>query len=121
MFFIIGSLHLYQVVLLLAAVFTIAFAYNRLRAKKSTPASFVLWIIIWILLLLFAFVPDITMPLANLFGFGRGVDLLVIVGVLISLYLIFRLYIKFDDMNQQINDLVRELAIRNEIELEEED
>ena len=116
-----GSLHLYQIVLLIAAVITLAFAYNRLRSKKSTPAAFVLWIVVWVLLLLFAFKPDITMPLANLFGFGRGVDLLVIVGVLCSLYLIFRLYIKFDDMNQQINDLVRELAIRNEIELEEDE
>ena len=121
MFFIIGSLHLYQVVLLIAAIVTIAFAYHRLRSKKSTPASFVLWIVIWIFLLLFAFKPDFSMPLANLFGFGRGIDLLVIIGLLFSLYLVFRLYIKFDDMNQQINELVRELAIRNEIELEEED
>lgn len=121
MFFIIGSLHLYQIVLLIAAIVTIAFAYNRLRSKKSTPAAFVLWIVVWIILLLFAFKPDITMPLANIFGFGRGVDLLLIVGLLIALYLIFRLYIKFDDMNQQINDLVRELAIRNEIELEEDE
>ena len=114
MFFIIGSLHLYQIVLLLVAVFTIVFAYHRLKSKKSTP-------VIWIFLLLFAFKPDISSPLANLFGFGRGIDLLLIVGLLISLYLGFRLYIKFDDMNQQINELVRQLAIRNEIELEEED
>ena len=121
MFFIIGPLHLYQIVMLLVAIFTIVFAYHRVRSKKSTPAAFVLWIVVWIFLLLFAFKPDFTMPLANLFGFGRGIDLLLIVGVLLSLYLGFRLYIKFDDMNQQINELVRELAIRNEIELEEED
>lgn len=121
MFFIIGSLHLYQIVLLLVAIFTIIFAYHRLKSKKSTPASFVLWIVIWIFLLLFAFKPDISSPLANIFGFGRGIDLLLIVGLLLSLYLGFRLYIKFDDMNQQINELVRQLAIRNEIELEEED
>ncbi|WP_405303811.1 DUF2304 domain-containing protein [Methanobrevibacter sp.] len=121
MFFILGSLHLYQILLVLIAIFTLIFAYQRLRNKKSTPAAFVLWIVIWIFLLLFAFKPDITIPLADLFGFGRGIDLLLIIGVLLSLYLGFRLYIKFDDMNQHINDLVRELAIRNEIELDEEE
>ena len=121
MFFIIGSLHLYQIVLLLFAIGTIAFAYHRLRSKKSTPAAFVLWIVVWIFVLLFVFKPDFSVPLANLFGIGRGIDLLLMIGLLISLYLGFRLYIKFDDMNQQINDLVRELAIRNEIDLEEED
>lgn len=121
MFFIIGPLHLYQVVMLLVAIITIAFAYHRLRSKKSTPAAFVLWIVVWIFLLLFSFKPDFSSPLANLFGFGRGIDLLLIVGLLLSLYLGFRLYIKFDDMNQQMNELVRQLAIDNEIELDEED
>ena len=115
------SLHLYQILMLLIAVSTIVFAYQRLKNKKSTPAAFVLLIVLWIFLLLFTFKPDFSVPLANLFGIGRGIDLLLIAGLLISLYLGFRLYIKFDDMNQQINDLVRELAIRNEIELEEEE
>lgn len=107
--------------MLLLAIGTLAFAYHRLRSKKSTPAAFVLWIIIWVFLLLFTFKPDFSNPLADVFGFGRGIDLLLILGLLVSLYLGFRLYIKFDDMNQQMNELVRELAIRNEIELEEED
>ena len=115
------SLHLYQIIIVLIAVFTIVFAYQRLKSKKTSPAAFVLLIVIWIFLLLFAFKPDFSVPLANIFGIGRGIDLLLMIGLLISLYLGLRLYIKFDDMNQQINDLVRELAIRNEIELEEEE
>ena len=115
------SLHLYQIIIVLIAVLTIVFAYQRVRAKKTSPAAFGLLIVLWLFLLLFAFKPDFSVPLANLFGIGRGIDLLLMVGLLISLYLGFRLYIKFDDMNQQINDLVRELAIRNEIELEEEE
>ena len=115
------SLHLYQIIMVLIAISTIAFSYQRLRTKKTSPAAFVLLVVLWIFLLLFTFKPDLTVPLANLFGIGRGIDLLLIIGLLISLYMGFRLYIKFDDMNQQINDLVRELAIRNEIELEEEE
>ena len=115
------GLQLYQIILVIIAIATLVFSYYRLRSKKTTPATFVLEIILWALILLFAFKPDFSNPVAAVFGFGRGFDFLIIFGVLIALYLSFRLYIRFEDLNQQINELIRELAIRNEIELEEED
>ena len=119
--FIIGPFRLYQVLLIILAVLTLAFIYHRLRSKKTTPATFAVWIIAWIIVLFFAFKPNVSDPLAGLFGIGRGVDLLLIIGLLISLYMNFRLYVKFDDFNQEMNGLVRELAIRNEIELDEDE
>lgn len=117
----IGPFRLYQVILIIVAICTLAFVYHRLRSKKTTPATFGLWIVAWIIVLFFAFKPNVSDPLAGVFGIGRGIDLLLIVGLLLSLYMNFRLYIKFDDLNQQINELVRALAIRDELELEEEE
>ena len=117
----IGPFRLYQVLLMIFAVLTIAFVYHRLRSKKTTPATFAVWILAWIIILFFAFKPNVSDPLAGLFGIGRGVDLLLVAGLVLSLYMSFRLYIKFDDLNQQINELVRELAIRDEIEIDEEE
>jgi len=117
----IGPFRLYQVILIIIAILTLAFIYHRLRSKKTTPATFGLWIVAWIVVLFFAFNPNTSDPLAGLFGIGRGIDLLLIVGLLLSLYMNFRLYIKFDDLNQQINNLVREIAIKNEIELDEDE
>ena len=121
MIYIIGPFRLYQVLLIILAILTIVFIYHRLRSKKTTPATFAVWIIAWIIILFFAFKPNISDPLAGLFGIGRGVDLLLVLGLIISLYMNFRLYIKFDDYNQEINELVRELAIRNEIEIDEDE
>ena len=121
MFIIIGPLRLYQFILIIIAIGTLAFVYHRWRSKKTTPATFGLWIVAWIVVLYFAFNPNSSDPLAGIFGIGRGVDLLLVVGLILSLYLNFRLYIKFDDLNQQINELVRELAIRDEITLDDED
>ena len=121
MIFIIGPFRLYQVILIIVAIVTLAFIYHRLRHKKTTPATFGLWIVAWLIILFFAFKPKVSDPLAGVFGFGRGIDLLLIVGLLISLYMNFRLYIKFDDLNQQINELVRALAIRDEITLDNEE
>ncbi len=117
----LGPFRVYQIVLIIIAIITLAFIYNRFRSKKTTPATFAVWIVAWIVILFFAFNPNTSDPLAGYFGFGRGIDLLLIIGLLLSLYMNFRLYIKFDDLNQQINDLVRALAIRDEVILEDED
>lgn len=117
----IGPFRLYQVLLIIVAIISLLFVYHRFRHKKTTPATFALAIVAWVVVLFFAFKPKISDPLAGMFGFGRGIDLLLIVGLLISLYMNFRLYIKFDDLNQEINGLVRALAIRDEITLEDEE
>ena len=117
----IGSFHLYQIIIIIIAIFSLLFVYNRVRYNKSTPATFGLWCILWFIIVIFAFMPRITDPLASIFGIGRGLDLLVILGVIFCLYLIFRLYIKLDNAEQQMNDLVRKLAIENEIRLDEEE
>ena len=41
----IGPFRLYQVLLMIFAVLTIAFVYHRLRSKKTTPATFAVWIL----------------------------------------------------------------------------
>ena len=117
----IGPFRLYQVVLIIVAIASLAFVYHRLRHKKTTPATFGLWIVAWIIILFFAFNPNQSDPIAGIFGIGRGIDLLLIVGLLLSLYMNFRLYIKFEDLNQQINELVRALAIKDELILEDEE
>lgn len=76
--------------------------------------TFILWIVFWIIILIFAFIPKITDPIAFVFGFGRGLDLLFILGIVGCFYLIFRLYVKIDKLDQNITELVRKLAIENE-------
>lgn len=117
----IGPLHLYQVVIIIMAILSIAFVYNRLRYKKSTPATFILFCIIWIFILILTFIPDISTSIAMLFGMGRGLDFLVIVAFIICFYSIFKLYIRIEDNEQQLDKLVRKLAIENEIKLEDEE
>ena len=105
----LGPFRVYQIVLIIIAIITLAFIYNRFRSKKTTPATFAVWIVAWIVILFFAFNPNTSDPLAGYFGFGRGIDLLLIIGLLLSLYMNFRLYIKFDDLNQQIKETEKKL------------
>ena len=92
-----------------------------MRVKKITPATFVLWALVCVVVNFFAFAPKFSDPLAGFFGFGRGLDLLLVFGYALLVYPIFRLYVKIDELNRNMTDLVRALAIKDEIKLEDID
>ena len=92
-----------------------------MRVKKITPATFVLWVFVCLIINFFAFAPKFSDPLAGFFGFGRGLDLLLVFGYGLLVYTIFRLYVKIDELNRNTTELVRALAIKDEIELKDID
>ena len=44
------------------------------RRKKIAGGVFFFWMIVWILILVIAFLPQITLPISKVLGVGRGVD-----------------------------------------------
>ncbi|MDR2545293.1 MAG: DUF2304 family protein [Methanobrevibacter sp.] len=111
---VFGLLGIYQILFIILAVLTIFFVlkiYNNGRISLKTT---VLWVCLWIMLFVISLSPDSTTFLANRLGIGRGLDLLIIIGILGTYYLIFRLYLKIENINQNINKLVTEIAIHNE-------
>ncbi|MBE6512745.1 MAG: DUF2304 domain-containing protein [Methanobrevibacter olleyae] len=118
---IIGPFRTYQILLIIATILFLIFFYRRLRVKKITPASFGLCIIVSLIVNFFSFAPRLSDPLAGFFGFGRGLDLLLVLGFGILVYGIFRLYVKIDELNRNTTELVRALALKDEIKLEDID
>ena len=110
----IFEIHLYQIAIVFIAIISIIYVYLRVRQNKTSPPSLFLWIFLWFLIFLFAFVPDVTGILASIFGITRGLDFVLICGIIFCLLLCIKLYSKIDDLEQNITKLVRELAIANE-------
>lgn len=69
----------------------------------------------------FSFAPKFSDPLAGFFGFGRGLDLLLVFGYALLVYIVFRLFVRIDELNRNTSELVRALAIKDEIRLEDID
>jgi hypothetical protein len=115
------QLLLYQIIFLLIAIIAVILIFKRFKNDKTSLPTFIIWTLLWIFLVIFAFVPHTIDVIAHLIGIGTGANLLFIIAILGCFYLIFRLYSKIDDLDQNINDLVRELAIKNEISLEDDD
>lgn len=108
------EIHLYQIAIVIIALISIIYVYLRVRQNKTSPPSLFLLIFLWFLIFIFAFVPDVTGVLASIFGITRGLDFILICGIILCLLLCIKLYSKIDDLEHNITELVRELAIANE-------
>lgn len=99
----------------LAIIFSL-FAWSRaiLRFKEGEIKwnELLFWSVTWITLIAITILPGITQFFSDLFGIGRGVDFVVIVSIIVLFYLMFRLYVKIDSLENEITKVVRENALR---------
>ena len=108
-------IHLFQILFTILTIISLGIMVLRYKQHKTTMLTLILWTIVWIVLLIFAFMPQLSDRLAHHFGIGQGVNLLFAIAIIGCFYLIFHLYDKVDKQEQNINRLVKELAIKNEI------
>lgn len=71
------------------------------------------WIVIWLIIIIISIYPNDTNYLASYTGIGRGLDFVLIIGLILSFYLIFKMYNKMEVIEEELTDLIRELAIQN--------
>jgi len=99
-----------QVIGILFALFAYSRSIIRFKDNKITVKEFIFWTIIWVSVIIVSIVPGITAWISNLTGVRRPVDFLVYASIIILFYLIFRMYIKIDEINQNITKVVRHVA-----------
>lgn len=87
-----------------------------IRVIKDRTQFFKLlfWGVFWGIALVFIWLPTNTIDkLGQLFGVGRGIDVLVYLSIIFLFYYIFRQNDKVNKLEKQITKLVRELAKQN--------
>ncbi|GLI12810.1 hypothetical protein MARBORIA2_19000 [Methanobrevibacter arboriphilus] len=115
---IFGDIRLFQILVVFIAILAILLVFNRFHKKKTSITTFILWVVLWVLLAIFAIMPESSTYIANLIGIGRGLDLIIIFGIIGSYYLIFRIYLKLEKIDQDITKLVRIISIEKELNYE---
>jgi hypothetical protein len=110
---------LLQYVLIALAVFGIVSVFWQIRRGNLDWISSIKWFIAWCAVLVVAIEPGIADWLANLFGTGRGADLLIYLSILFIFALIFKMILKLNQMERQISILVSHLALTNAHKKEE--
>ncbi|UTB32995.1 MAG: DUF2304 family protein [Methanobacterium sp. ERen5] len=104
-------LMIYQVIAIILGIFAIILSILRFRDGKMSLGMMFVWILIWLGVILIAIDPNSTNFLAVYTGIGRGLDFVLIIGLLLCFYLIFKMYNKIETVEEELTDLVRELAL----------
>lgn len=100
-----------QFLLLAFALAALAKVIHSYRRRRMPPLDFLLWVVVWLGTASIIIVPEATSFVAHLLGIGRGADLIIYLSLLISFYLIFRLYVALTRLEQAITALVRAIAL----------
>jgi small membrane protein len=100
-----------QFLLLAFALVALAKVLHSYKQRRMAPLDFFFWGLVWIGTASIIVFPDATSFLAHLLGIGRGADLIIYLSLLVSFYLVFRLYATIARLEQAITALVRAIAL----------
>ena len=112
---------LYSIIFPIIAILAIAWFLYRYLKEKQSLATVILWTILWLFVILFLIFPKASEQFAKLFGITRGLDFIIIVVFVVLFYIVFRLFNKIDILHDEINKIVKEVALNNEITLDDEE
>ena len=114
-------MYIYSILFPIISVMAIIIFFLRFRRGKMSISSFLLWSIIWIFVIIFSIFPEFSMVFADAFGITRGLDFIIIVTLALLFYFGIKLYYKIDKLEDDVNTIVKELAINNEIRLDDKE
>lgn len=97
------------------ALFAWSRAILRFRAKQMNQKELAFWSLLWLAMILVVLIPGKTTYLANLLGVGRGFDAMVFIAIIALFYAVYRLYIRTNELEQEITQIVRQMALRLDV------
>ena len=69
------------------------------------------WILVWLLTILVVIFPEVVRAYAQGFAVSRVLDLLIAGGFLVVFIMVSRAYVKINEVEKRLEDLVRKLAL----------
>ena len=101
-----------QIFLLSLVILGMGLVILRYRQRKIGTVAFLLWLVLWTGAAAVILFPMSTVILARFLGIGRGADLVLYTSLIITFYLLFRLHVRLEQVNREVTQIVRALALR---------
>ncbi len=102
-----------QLILLFFIVFALSRVVLRLRERVISIQAAVAWSLLWLGAFAGILAPQTTTKIAEYFGVGRGVDVIVYLSLALLFYLVFRIYVMIEDIRHEITEIIRTIALQN--------
>ena len=112
---------LYSILFPIISILAILWFFYRYLKEKQSLITVILWTILWLFVIVFSIFPQLSADFAQIFGITRGLDFIIIVVFVVLFYIIFRLYNRIDILQDEVNRIVKEVALNNEIALDDEE
>ena len=80
--------------------------------RKIILADFIVWEFFWALVGILVLAPALMTDIAKIFGVGRGVDAIIYFALFLLFYLIFKLSVRVEKLDQDITKVVKEIALK---------
>mgnify|MGYP001616927803 CR=1 FL=1 len=104
---------LIQILISMLALVALWGVGQRFKRGALSRAGVVAWLLIWIVAIVAVWNPWITNRVAGFLGVGRGADAVFYVSIVALFYTIFRLYGKCENLEHQLSELVKKIALRD--------
>ena len=84
---------------------------RKILKDKASLTKIIFWVLFWGISLIIIWLPKETIDnIGNIFGVGRGIDVLVYLSIIFLFYNNLRLNERIDDMDKKVTKIVREVA-----------
>jgi len=107
---------LIQIFIIIFVLFALSRALLRFKKNEIAIKEFLFWLVFWVAVSVAVLLPQTTTLLANLVGVGRGADLVIYISIVAVFYIIFRIFVKIEKIEQDITKIVREIGLKEEKE-----
>ena len=101
-----------QFFLLAFILFALVKGILKYRYREMRTFQLLFWLVVWVGAAIIVSHPDTSIFLAELVGIGRGADLIIYVSFVIAFYLIFRIHLTLNRVEEEITQIVRSMALK---------
>lgn len=106
-------IYLLQILTIVFSLGMIYFALLHFRRGEITSTEMTSWALIWAILIVIVFFPDVVRYFARTFLFTRLFDLLVLGGLGLCIFMITKAYLTSRRLEKKLEDYVRKEALHN--------
>lgn len=111
----IGYYMIFQVLTVVFVLYVFYKIWVRYKDKTINRREFIFWVLVWLIVGVIVLFPELTTYLARLVGIGRGVDLIIYISIAILFYMVFKIFLRIDKIDQEITALTRKTAIDDKL------
>jgi hypothetical protein len=104
---------LIQYILIIVILFILWQTIAKFKRRIIGGREFLLWLVLWLSVGGAVLMPRVTVFLANYLGVGRGSDLVVYASLIFVFYMIFRLFVRQQNMEKNISKITEHLALED--------